>query len=408
MKNTLLLGFFLTTHFLSAQNCNQSSVGFIPINDLGTGTYNGWVGGLYPNGANVMPTAHKNAGMTLAAQVVARNQSGNPDPVNGKIVWLSIGMSNTTMEASAFIPLANALPTKHPKLTLIDGALGGQSAAIISSPTNTSYTTYWATVNTRLTNAGLSANQVQVIWFKEDNPAGTTPINTHSDSLYAQTKRIMHELKIRFPNVKLCYIASRIYGGYAASTLNPEPYAYRNGWTMKKIIEDQINGDATLQFTGAAANSPWLSWGVYQWADGTNPRSDGLTWNCPADYKTDGIHPSTSGSLKVANLLLNFFQNDTTACPWFLNNCSLTTGLQNLQENLECTISPNPCADLVTISLTQPNALISILDIYGQTLLKISANSKNTPVSLAGLPPQVYFLRIQTEGYLITRPLVKE
>ena len=33
----------------------QTSVGFIPLTDLGAGTYQGYEGGLYPNGQNIPP-----------------------------------------------------------------------------------------------------------------------------------------------------------------------------------------------------------------------------------------------------------------------------------------------------------------------------------------------------------------
>jgi hypothetical protein len=40
-------------------------------------------------------------------------------------------------------------------------------------------------------------------------------------------------------------------------------------------------------------------------------------WTC-ADVAEDGIHPSASGRLKVARLLLAFFTSDPTARPWFV------------------------------------------------------------------------------------------
>ena len=119
----------------------------------------------------------------------------------------------------------------------------------------------------------------------------------------------------------MCYLASRIYAGYANSALNPEPYAYYSGWSVKRLIENQVNGDTTLTFTGPTPRAPWLAWGPYFWADGTTPRSDGLTWNCPADYNSDGTHPSINGRQKVAQMLLQFFSTDATTVPWFLKAC---------------------------------------------------------------------------------------
>jgi hypothetical protein len=367
--------------------------------DLGSGTYNGWTGGLYPNGSNYMPAAHKSAGLYMSSQVQPLDTAGSLD-VTGKIVWLSIGFSNATQEASTFIPLANALPNKNPKLTLIDGAVGGQTAQILSTPSNSSYATYWSTVASRLANNGVTSKQVQVIWFKDDNIAGSTPIDTHSDSLYVQTKRIMNELKTRFPNVKLCYIASRIYAGYASSTLNPEPYAYRNGWTMKKIIESQINGDPQLAYTGVTAKSPWLAWGSYLWADGTNPRSDGLTWICPDDYATDGTHPSTIGRQKVANILLNFFKTDSTTCPWFLNNCGIVNNIADHEAVPALEIYPNPTTGLTIIHSNHSlkNATIHLYNSFGQLIVADKCSNVDYRFDLGDRPGGLYYLAVSEAG----------
>jgi len=89
---------------------------------------------VHPNGSNYLPYAHKAAGVQMASQVQCLDANGNPDAANGKIVWLSIGMSNTTQESQQFIPIANAYTNKNPKLTLVDGAIGGMTATYISSP----------------------------------------------------------------------------------------------------------------------------------------------------------------------------------------------------------------------------------------------------------------------------------
>ena len=103
-----------------------------------------------------------------------------------------------------------AFSGKNPKLTLIDGAVGSHTARAWSTPSDPKYAA-WDTVNMRLANAGLTANQVQVIWFKHANGSGGVPVQEYYDSLVVQFKRIMNEIKTRFPNVKLCYLSSRIY-----------------------------------------------------------------------------------------------------------------------------------------------------------------------------------------------------
>src|SRR5437867_857694 len=93
--------FFAILTSVSAQAQGGGSTGNIPINDLGAGTYMGFQGGLYPGGQNAPPAGHAAAAQLMAGQIVSRDASGNPSP-DGKVLMLSIGMSNTTHEFSVF------------------------------------------------------------------------------------------------------------------------------------------------------------------------------------------------------------------------------------------------------------------------------------------------------------------
>jgi len=131
-------------------------------------------------------------------------------------------------------------------------------------------------------------------------------------------------MKTHYPNLRIVYISSRIYAGYATSNLNPEPYAYESAFAVKWVVQAQIDqmrssridpraGD--LNFNSGVA--PWIAWGPYLWTDGMNPRSDGLTW-ARADVESDGTHPSQSGEQKVGEMLLGFLKKEPTARSWFL------------------------------------------------------------------------------------------
>ncbi len=62
---------------------------------------------------------------------------------------------------------------------------------------------------------------------------------------------------------------------------------------------------------------PWIGWGPYLWADGVNPRSDGISWP-RRDYGNDSVHLSPAGVEKAAGLLLTFFKTSPQARCWFL------------------------------------------------------------------------------------------
>lgn len=290
-------------------NCTRTTVGFTPFIDPYPAAYKGQPVSLYPNG-NVRPAAHEKLGLQQAAQVVARDSAGNPDP-NGKAVLLSVGMSNTTQEFTAFLALAQADARKDPHVQAVDGAVSGRTAAsIVSQPD-----TYWSAVEQRLQAAKATDNQVQAIWLKEADANPTKPFPDHAQALESELETVIQQARGRFPNLKIVYLSSRIYAGYADTTLNPEPYAYEGGFAVKWLIEKQIGGAPEMDVASGAF--PWLAWGPYLWADGVSPRSDGLTWAC-AELQSDGTHPSPLGQQKVANMLLNFFHSDSTARAWYL------------------------------------------------------------------------------------------
>ena len=294
--------------------CSCLSKGLVPLSDLGTGTYFGVQGGLYCNGTNVRPAAHEAAGVGIAAAIGPRDTAGVLS-TSGKYVFLSIGMSNTTQEFSAFLPLGNAEPSKDSHLVLVDGAQSGQAVASWSNATNA----VWTTLDQRLASAGVTGAQVAVAWIKlaAISPTGAFPQDEQSlaDGI-AQTIR---NAKARYPNLAMAYLSSRIYAGYATSTLNPEPYAYQSAFSVKRVILDQITGTGNLNYAASAGAvvAPWIAWGPYLWADGTTPRGDGLTWSC-SELQSDGTHPSATGQAKVAQMLLAFVKTDSTASLWFL------------------------------------------------------------------------------------------
>ena len=420
MKTKLLPILLMFVTMVRSQNCIQTSYGtpaYTPINDLATGTWNGFMGGLYPNGSNYLPGGHKSAGLQLASQIQPLDANGNPDPVNGKIGFISIGMSNATLAFSTFVPMGNADGLKHPKVKIVDCAEGGMSVAKISLPTGISYNHYWdTTVVNRLLAANVSNKQVQVIWYKEADGVGATPPTpqVYSDSLIAGSKRIMNIIKAKFPNAKICYLASRIYAGYASVNLNPEPYAYWQGWTMKWMIEHQINNDPKIQYSGTSANSPWLCWGTYNWANGTIPRSDGLTWDCPTDFNTDGTHPSITGRQKVATKLLNFLDVDSTACWYRVGGCSGITSLNEIiSSNKSITIYPNPTTKLLNIVLPENSfeeSEIIIHDMMGKEVkaIDIKSNGKEIQTDVSFLPKGIYLLTLQSTNKKYSQSFIVE
>src|SRR3954453_2128406 len=203
----------------------KESTGLVPLDQLKPGEkYKGFDGGLYGNGRNQPPEAHAKAAVAEAAKVVPLDGEGRP-AAEGKVVLLSIGMSNTTQEFSRFKQIADDDREKSPRLVIVDGAQGGKDAAAwTSGAAGRGENPVWEEADKRLKTAGVAPRQVQVVWVKQaliqQGRHGEFP--EHAKVLQRELVSILNLAKSRYPNLRLAYLSSRIYGGYATTQLNPE------------------------------------------------------------------------------------------------------------------------------------------------------------------------------------------
>lgn len=316
----------LTVGKPNGANCNNISFNVAntstPIQGLdvlGTGTYLGAVGGLYPNGSNIRPIDHTSYGIGLAQGIQPLNANGLPDP-NGKEVIVLIGESNVHTEGDGIAEDANADPQKNPAVLVVNAGLGDGTAAVLADPNSA----FWTTIlDYIIPNYGVTPMQVVAAWIEPTDALNTGVFPGDIATLQGQIESETRNLHTLFPNLKMAYLSSRIYAGYSngVSTTNPEPYAYEDGFAVKYSIQDQLDGINNLNFApskGPVA-APWMSWGPYTWADGlVVPSTTGHLWSCQ-DVKGDGIHPTkTSGKEEVANQVVQFFKSDPTTTPWYL------------------------------------------------------------------------------------------
>ena len=326
-----------------AADCSVTSIGFVPINDLGPALYLGqYQGGLYPGGSNSPPPAHFAEGRARALAIRPLDALGNPDP-SGRIVLMSVGYSNATQEwcngppvncqSWTFKGRADAdSRVNHVTLDIVNGAKGGEPAPNWDEPTDANYDRI---LNQVLTPQGLTEAQVQIIWLKLTTSGPTISLpnsNAEAFQLVGLLADIVRTFRIRYPNIRMVFVSSRIYAGYAGypvpmSGAHPEPYAYESGFSVKWLVQAQINQMATGAIDPLAGDldsdtvAPFLAWGPYFWADGESPRSDGLQYFC-SDIQPDGLHPAQGAQSKVGQMLHEFMLTSRFATPWF-RRCEL-------------------------------------------------------------------------------------
>ena len=321
---------------LAPQRSPFATTGLVPLDELGPRTYLGFPGGLYPRSQSRMPPVHALAGAVRSEAIERLDTNGVPSP-GGRVALLAIGMCNPMQELCSsdglapcngwtFIGQSLTDPeVDHSALALVNGARPGQTADKWDSPTDPNYD---RVRDVDLAAQGLSEAQVQAVWVKvaHAHPTSSLP-NTDADaySLEDQMGGVARALRVRYPHLQLVFFSSRIYGGYATTTLNPEPFAYELGLAVKWLVQAQIdqmaNGGVIVDPRAGDLNydtvAPWIAWGPYMWANGTTTRCDGLMWE-RADFEDDGTHPTTSGETKVGTMMRTFFKTDPRTRRWFL------------------------------------------------------------------------------------------
>jgi hypothetical protein len=298
---------------------------------------------LYPD-TNMMPASHRVSGEAIAATIQPLNANGNVDLVNGKIVAVIEGISNTFHEANYFIQYFWQTNTAvNPKIEIVNKAVPG--CPLIC----------WVAKG-----VGAIDRQVQIVIMKHSNnmpqeangaprfpePPFTTIASKrfpyHADTTKGMLKIRVLDLKKKYPNLKLLYLTSRSYGGWGCAPSAygySEPVALEEGFSTKWLIEDQILAkDPDLAFAEPNAKAPWMAWGPYLWDS---------RWT--RDMFSDGVHPCVSGGqLIVAEKWYNFLMQDGTSRPWFRDNVFPSTPASLMPKVFSTNridLSWNPAAD---------------------------------------------------------------
>jgi len=415
----ILLLFCSRLSFAQLQ-CDNDTSYLKSLIDLQFGTYLGFQGGLYPDGYNTMPYAHFADGMNISRQVLPLDTLGNLDLLDGKAGFICMGASTAGNAFNHFKSVAEADPTVNPCLRFVNAALGAKGLEVMIDTVVNSW--YWDdNVMVDIEDANISRYQVQVIWIMVTSRIDTVMLwpfqpRTVTDKFEA----LMPILLAKFPNLKQVYASGFGYGGYADPTkefydMIVEPSSYWNNWSIKFLVERQIDGDPDLKYIAPDRKSPWIGWGPHIWADGIRKNVvDGLYWYCAVDYKPDGggYHLSNEGKDKAGELIYDFFKNSTIAADWFRYNarwiaCDPDFRYSETDKSAipEIKLYPNPNAGeaFLEIKNMEPGTLdLKILNAMGQMVYThtttVSENYYIHELALIDLPVGMYTILINTKS----------
>ena len=300
---------------------NDNSVAFtdtikIPINDLATGTYLGYTGGLYPAGIDTPSGQYAKDLLRFAMKIKPLDSSGKASD-SGKVLFISLGASTGGNNMKALILKTVGNPETNPFLLLLNCNNGAGSATLnnIANPKDS----YWDHVSLILRSHHVGYKQVQVVYFETDDSLPVNSFPQRANIVRDNFSKAMQVCKSKFKHLKLVYVLGRTTTFDKILVPNQEPCPYYNGWAYKFYIQDQINGTAATRYKGDSAVAPLVTWGWYQWADGTTtPRLDGFVWT--KDMTVDGMHADSTGQDTLATRFQNFLLKDRYAGVWYVNH----------------------------------------------------------------------------------------
>ncbi len=402
MNRNIFMAFILfpISSLLAQKDCNLPSRGWTPLPDLGTNKFNGFSGGLYSNGKNAPQGNYLTDAMAMAMNIVPLDTTGNPS-ANGTIILAGVGASNPRTEFEAFTSIAAVNSKVNPRIRMLNTCIGGQGVQKM----NVSNDNYWISAFKMLDSMKLSAKQVQVVWIETDNTGNKdTGFPSAPTALVGDLKVLLQTLKLKFPNLKLCYLSARAYSGWAPPSGSGvgsgllAPRDYFNGWAIKWLIDSAAQGASGFSYKGSGVKIPLPLYGSYNWTNGNQTRKDGFSLDCNTDVGGDGLHLSALGEQKIGQNIYNNFATDTTAKLWFLK--SNTTSISNPAKNI-FTVFPNPVKGDFKINSTDPAIRffqVTVTNQLGQIVMNRQNVLSSESISVQSLKDGLYFVLISANG----------
>lgn len=405
-------------------DCGYDSTGMIPLNDLGTGYYLDYEGGLFKEGSNSPTAAHLDKGKKIANNLKKRDDFGNIDEANGTIMMIGMGASVASDAFNTFrdTMLAQDWPGVNPCLEVKSVFIGGKDMGDILDPDQN----YWGTFQDRLDAKFIDPDQVQVAWMLMQSEATTHDVESYVTYVIGQYKLILADMLDEMPNLRIVFLSGMHYTGYTAPSHERydamvEPKGYWGNLAIRELINQQMDGDPDLDFEGADRKVPYITWGPYFWADGTNPRADGLSWSCE-EFRSDstggGFHLKEEYQYKEGDMIYDFLTTNDVAKLFFNDGpkwAACGTGRYgNAQTENGLNIFPNPASELITVQL--PATLtgtvdVAICDGFGRLLYQRTVQAETTSginLAIADYPSGFYYCIVKSDAERYTGMITKQ
>lgn len=256
---------------------------------------------LYPGIMVPMSEKHLAIGKEVSSSIVRLNPVGQPAG-NGRVILAGGGMSNLKQQFAAFM---NAYRLKYGRsrpVTTVNLGTGNWDLSMMVKQ----MAEYRKLLLDTMVKKKVTREQVQIFLFKNSIRHQSKPYPHDVNEYVGYLEEYREFLIDLFPNLKMWFVLAPLYSGYASNTApRHEPFVYREGVAVDEFVK-QHYGEST----------PWIGFGPYYWANGLEPRGDGLVWKCGDFAVKDGAHPAPTGIVKTTDMLMRFFENSPVT-EWF-------------------------------------------------------------------------------------------
>lgn len=98
---------------------------------------------------------------------------------------------------------------------------------------------------------------------------------------------------------------------------------------------------------------------------------------------------------------------DSMGC--IIGGCNSTTGIdQEIDNNIDFNIYPNPANDFIDVETDFKNCSITVFDNIGHLILKEKMVQNKTRIDLSGFSNGLYFIQLQSEDKMISKKFIKQ
>lgn len=386
----LVIGY--SSVLMGQKNCQQQRQSFIPINELGSGYFRGYQGGLYPGGSNTL-SGNYLQDLTQISDAIQPLDSNGQFSKGGYVVFIGVGASNPRTEFQAFQKMTDTFRNINKRLKTVNTCIGGQGVQKMNQANDN----YWKQADKMMDSMGLSNLQVQIAWLETENTASAdSSFPGGPRSLVSDVRVLLQMMKVKYPNLKVCYLSARTYAGWVSGGTGrglEYPRDYYNGWAMKWVIDSAIYRANGFEYLGSTPEIPMPVYSTYNWTNGEQLRLDGFSVDCDTDFGGDGLHLSIAGENKIGEQLFRFFNTDINTTKWFREIQS--TSIESYFTSTS--VYPNPGNGL--LYLKGYSIAKNQIKIYNSIQQEINGfEVDNQSIDMSENPSGLYWIKLSIEN----------